>query len=292
MKKLLFLLLAFTAALPVANAEDCMHDPVYERNWNAEVTTGARLRSIPCMETSTVITTLPVGEIIKVIAETDGYYQIRRNDGTEGWVGQWLITATENTPAQPEKPNERLYDIIGHKYETAIRWMDSNGIINGYPDGSFKPDGTINRAELVKIMILTTGKMIPDFNFESIKSQYNNSCFPDISKDQWYTPYVCYAKAYNIISGYEDGNFRPDRKVSRVESLKIVLNAFNIETPNEASKNYFDDTGINEWYAPYIETAYSLGLIEEISGNYYPTRQLLRGEASNIINLAYLIPKQ
>ena len=67
-----------------ASAEDCMHDPIYPTNWTAEVTTGVRVRSIPCMETSVVLSTLPVGEIVQVIAETDGYYQIKTANGTEG----------------------------------------------------------------------------------------------------------------------------------------------------------------------------------------------------------------
>lgn len=280
-----------------AFAEDCMMDPVYDVNWNAEVIIGVRLRNIPCMTTSVVITTLPVGEVIKVIAETDGYYKIRRANGQEGWVGQTLVAPTTKTftPDQPPAPKERLYDVVGHKYETAIRWMDVNGIISGYPDLSFKPDGTLNRAEMVKIMSLTYNKANPANIFESVRGQYNTACFNDITMNKWYTEYVCYAKAMGILQGYPDGSFRPEQPISRVEALKIVLNSMDITVETlgtEPPKNYFTDTDPNEWYAPYIATAYFNNLIEEKSGNYYPAKSILRGEASNLIYLTFLLRSQ
>lgn len=279
-----------------ALAEDCLHDPIYPVDWNAEVTTGARLRDIPCMETSVVITTLSVGEVVKVIAETDGYYQIRRSDGTEGWVGQWLITATDKpfSPSQPPAattdpvtpvvPSEPLYDIVGHKYEPAIRWMDENGIISGYPDLSFKPDGTINRAEMVKIMSLTYDLLHPANDFLLVREEYNLPCFADIATDQWYTEYVCYAKEQGIIDGYPDGAFRPDREISRVEALKIILNATEFPLASLTSNDIFVDTFADEWYAPYLQTAYYNNLLEETAGaNYYPSKSILRGETANLI---------
>lgn len=273
-----------------------MHDPVYDRDWNAVVTTGVRVRDIPCMETSVVMTTLPVGEVIKVIAETDGYYKVRLSDGREGWVGQWLIGPTDqpfalDDPVVTESPKERLYDVTGHKYETAIRWMDLNGIVSGYPDGSFKPDGTLNRAELVKIMSLTYSMYNESYDFEAMKGQYDVNCFPDIKKGQWYTPYVCYSKSAGILQGYPDGEFKPERPVSRVEALKIVLSSLDYTVSVKTDKNYFDDTDVNAWYAPYIATAYYNNLIEEKSGNYYPAKDMLRGEISNLVYLAYTFMK-
>lgn len=144
-------------APPVTRAGDCFQDPIYERNWNAEVTTGARVRNVACMEGSEVVATLPVGEVVTVIAETDGWYKIRRGNGTEGWVGTWLLTATDkavsgNTPPPVVTETAPLWDIQNHPYETAIRYLYDAGIIRGYSDGSFKPGATINRAEFTKIV--------------------------------------------------------------------------------------------------------------------------------------------
>ena len=173
--------------------------------------------------------------------------------------------------------------------------MDVNGIISGYPDMSFKPDGTLNRAEMVKIMSLTYNKANPANLFESVRSQYNIACFKDIVMNKWYTEYVCYAKAMDILQGYPDGYFRPDQPISRVEALKIVLGSMDITVETlgtEPPANYFDDTDANAWYAPYIATAYFNNLIEEKSGNYYPAKSILRGEASNLIYLTFLLRAQ
>lgn len=310
MKKILLTLtLSLALALPIsivffappALAEDCMQDPIYDRDWNAEVTTGARLRDIPCMETSVVITTLPVGEVIKVIAETDGYYKIRRANGTEGWVGQWLITATSKTftpagtepsPAPTPAPTERLYDIKGHKYETAIRWMDTNEIIAGYPDLSFKPDGTLNRAEFMKIMSLTYDLLHPANDFLLVQNDYDTPCFKDITAGQWYTTYVCYAKEQGIIEGYPDDTFRPAKNISRVEALKIVLKTLEMPMSTSPAINYFTDTELTAWYAPYVQTAYQNNLLEETEGQkYFPGKEILRGEASNLVYETYMLVK-
>jgi hypothetical protein len=277
----------FATGTQISHAEDCMQDPIYDVNWNAEVTTGARLRDIPCMTTSVVITTLPVGEVIKVIAETDGYYKIRRADGTTGWVGQWLITATDkafnqttNTPAT----NEPLYDIVGNKYETVIRSLYDLGIVSGNPDGSFKPDSALNRAELVKILIRATVK-----DFDSVSSNYNTACFPDIEIGSWYTPYVCYAKEKNIVSGYGDNTFKPARNISKAESVKVITNSFGLAVPEEAKTVYFTDTSINDWFAPYVQTAFEALILEEKADSAFkPDTNILRGQVSYIIYKAYL----
>lgn len=78
-------------ALP-ANAMDCFNDPVYDHNWTGEVTTGAFVRDVACMEESRVITTLPVGSNVTVSGETDGWWKVKLADGSTGWVGEWLIS--------------------------------------------------------------------------------------------------------------------------------------------------------------------------------------------------------
>ncbi|MFH1712505.1 MAG: SH3 domain-containing protein [Patescibacteria group bacterium] len=94
---LLSLLILPVISLPqVAQAGDCQ-DPVYNREWSGEVTTGAFFRDIACMEGSVIMTTLPVGTKVNVIGETDGWYKIQTADGMVGYVGQWLISVTSTS---------------------------------------------------------------------------------------------------------------------------------------------------------------------------------------------------
>jgi hypothetical protein len=248
------------------------------------------------METSTVITTLPVGEVVKIIASTDGYYQIRRTDGTEGWIGQWLVSATdkpfneqiattditpssnddsifntdsnteesenpEDSPA-PQTPPDHLTDINNHKYETAITYLFENKIISGYSDGTFKPDNTINRAEFLKMILNSayTEKEIGSYNY----------CFTDV-KNEWFSPFVCFAFRQKIVEGYGDGNFKPGNEISFVEASKILVNTQKI--PQEPDPEI--------WYYGFVKA------LEE--NNYIPKsilsldKKITRGEMSEML---------
>jgi hypothetical protein len=253
MKKILFFITLTSAILatgillsPVTNAgTDCFKDPIYDRDWNAEVTTGVFVRDVACMEGSEVLTTLPVGEVIHVIAETDGWYKIERNDGTIGWVGQWLVAPTSKAFATIDEPEieeveelqEPMYDISGHKYESAIWFVYNNEIVNGYEDGSYQADKTINRAELLKIII----EAVYDDEFESYK---NTDCFSDVPVNEWYTKYVCFAKAGGIVEGYSGNKFKPAQEITFVEALKIAMVGFRHE---------FEQS--DPWYKNLVEQA-------------------------------------
>ncbi len=91
----LLTLLVSTLQIRSALAGDCFTDPIYEHDWTGAVTTGAFVRDVACMEGSTVLTTLAVGSTIAVTGETDGWWRVQLSDGTEGWVGDWLLAVTE-----------------------------------------------------------------------------------------------------------------------------------------------------------------------------------------------------
>ncbi|MBD3330787.1 hypothetical protein GF354_04635 [Candidatus Peregrinibacteria bacterium] len=175
-----------------------------------------------------------------------------------------------------------LYDVGGHDNETAIQYLYDNGVISGYPDGSFRPDSVVNRAELLKILVGGTG-VTPSV------SQYNN-CFPDV-KDDWYAPFVCYAKSEGWVDGYPDGTFKPEQYVNKVEAIKMVVNSQEYYVPNTVSGYdtvLFDDIDMNEWYAPYLHTASQRGLLEE-EGSFSPEALMRRGQISENIYRAMII---
>ncbi|MDD5726680.1 MAG: fibronectin type III domain-containing protein [Patescibacteria group bacterium] len=98
--------LAFSAFFPyLAKAEtaDCGNDPVYTRNFNAKTITGARVRSIACMTGSDILTVLPAGTVVPVIAETDGWYKVKAGDKI-GWVGSQLMAKVSDDTAASAVP--------------------------------------------------------------------------------------------------------------------------------------------------------------------------------------------
>lgn len=167
-----------------------------------------------------------------------------------------------------------LSDIAGHKNQTAIQYLYENKVISGYEDGSFKPDQPLNRAELLKILVGGKG-VVPTVE------QYNN-CFPDV-KDEWFAPFVCYAKQEGWVEGYPDNTFRPGNKVNRVEAIKMLVNSQGFEVPGVVSEVLFADTDSGSWYAPFLKAAKDKGILEEASGDFRPSDNMLRGSISENI---------
>lgn len=123
-----------------------------------------------------------------------------------------------------------------HPYRQAIEWAKQTGVLQGYPDGTFKPDKSVNRAEFLKIILEAKG---------SVEATTNVSGFSDVDENAWYASYIRYAKEQGIIQGYADGTFRPEQAVNFAEALKMAYVALNVETENVAG----------EWYDRYLNHA-------------------------------------
>jgi len=164
-----------------------------------------------------------------------------------------------------------------HKNFYAIEVLKASGVIGGYPDGTFKPDGTINRAEFAKILVGAITDTDPTL------SEYSN-CFPDV-KTEWFAPFVCYAKEKGWIAGYPDGTFKPTQNVNRAEALKML---FESTEPGSAdtialSDNLFTDVPTDAWFAKYVNLAQIVQMTEEKSGSFHPGDAATRGVVAEYI---------
>ena len=266
MKKLFLSLVILIALTPVAFAADCFQDPIYDRDWNGQVTTGMFVRDVACMEGSKVLTTVPVGQVVKVIAETDGWYKVQTKDGVIGWAGQWLLTQTSKpfSPTEASTPKEPLYDIVGNIYEDAVRYLAGKKIVQGYADGSYQPSKSVNRAEFTKIIV--------GAKLGSEPAKPTANCFSDVSKNEWYASWVCYAKDNGIIGGYSDGTFKPSANINLAEAAKILVNTLAVTKSTE--------TG-GEWYEVFIKSLQNSGYIPNTFSSV--SQQVNRGQMAEMI---------
>lgn len=131
-----------------------------------------------------------------------------------------------------------------HPYAQAIQWGKESGILNGYPDGTFGPDKTVNRAEFLKIVLGAQGS--------DVTSASNPTGFRDVDESAWYTPYIRYGKQQGIVQGYPDGSFKPEQPVNFAEALKMAYVALGISGDASASA---------AWYEPYLSHAKSNGVL-------------------------------
>ena len=95
---------------------------------------------------------------------------------------------------------------------SAVSTLNKMGIISGYPDGTFRPDESITRAEFAKVAV----------NFFEYKVNGYKGVFPDVPEDEWYSNYVETASNLRLIQGYKDGTFHPDTAITRAEACALV----------------------------------------------------------------------
>ncbi|MEI6310394.1 MAG: S-layer homology domain-containing protein [bacterium] len=88
------------------------------------------------------------------------------------------------------------------------------GVVVGYPDGTFKPEFPVTRAEFCKMTLLALG-LAP----ESPASP----SFPDVAPGEWYYGYVEGAVKHNLVKGYPDGSFRPQGNITLAEVLTVIV---------------------------------------------------------------------
>ena len=152
-------------------------------------------------------------------------------------------------------------------YYDAVEYLDGEGIITGYQDGSFGYDLPINRAELLTIVIRAVGIELDDAQWIAYAGE---TCFDDVS-GEWYTKYICLAKDLGWVGGYEDGTYLPGQYVNFVEVLKITMKAFEIDY----------DTEVTPWFKDLIDVASDKSLIP--LGIDAFDKQVARGEMSDLI---------
>jgi S-layer homology domain len=163
-------------------------------------------------------------------------------------------------------------------YYTAIEYFRNLEVIQGYNDGTFRPNQEANRAEALKIIILSSSIDVTGY-------ETGANVFPDVIAADWFYPYIKKAKELEIIEGYEDGYFRPVQIQNIAETLKMILVTNNIAPPTlESNTLVFPDVPENLWYASYAYYAKEKNIIEpQDDGTMNAGRAITRGELIEIM---------
>lgn len=160
-----------------------------------------------------------------------------------------------------------LSDIDRYPYKSSIELLESNGIVSGYPDGTFRPYKAINRAEFLKLLMLSV--------YGSQAYQGGSArCFTDFTGDyQWYWSFACTAKSIGVIHGNPDGSFRGEDTIILAEALKMALEAWNVPM--------IADDPDRQWYERYMDAAATKGVFKRFP--YTPDYQITRGEMALLL---------
>ena len=159
-----------------------------------------------------------------------------------------------------------------HRYAYVVNKFYEMGILKGYDDGTFRTDANLNRAEFLTVIV-----NVLDVDFSGLVL---DNCFLDV-KDEWFSPFICYAKNKSWVKGYEGNTFRPVNDVTRAEALKMAMAAFNYEVLEDAGFEYLD-VDLNAWYMPYLYSASNSNLISK-NGRVGMSDPITRGEFMQLL---------
>ncbi len=183
-----------------------------------------------------------------------------------------------DTPAEPQNPEGAEFADVSSEHWAAeyIAALSQKGVINGYADGSFKPEGNVTRAEFAKIMVSVMG-LAPDAA----------ACSFADSQNLWSTPYIGAALKAGIISGTGETSFSPESEITREQAAAIIGRALGVEDKGTQAE-FTDDGSISDWAKDYIYALSALGIINgKPDGSFSPDTQLTRAEAAKLICVAF-----
>lgn len=151
----------------------------------------------------------------------------------------------------------------------AVSYLTERGVLHGNPDGTFRAETLLNRAEYMQIVM---GLVPNPAGYLAL------NCFPDVDEGAWYAHAVCKGKVLQVVRGNAiDGvpanqwRFEPSRSVQYEEAVKVLFGIFGLPVPSMT---------MGEWYERYLRQAEKIGI--DLPG-IVPGQALTRGEMSRLV---------
>ncbi|MFH0820654.1 MAG: S-layer homology domain-containing protein [Candidatus Peregrinibacteria bacterium] len=216
-------------------------------------------------ETSPTTTSTPVPtSTSSVTGSTSTPVPVSRMDTgiTTGYEDEVITAATKNPFSDTD-----LNTMEGQ----AAANLNSLGIIGGFPDGTFKGNRRVNRAEAAKFLLLSR------YSSSALSDVSNNGKFWDVMDGQWYTRFIMNAYIKGLMSGYPDGSMGPGKNVNTAEFLKML--SLNFALPTNLPHSY-GDVSPNDWFAQYAGIAQQYNLFPDRKTMLLPGNELARAEVA------------
>lgn len=214
-------------------------------------------------------------------------------DGTVRHVPTQIVVIEGKYYAKVNSLTNSLYSVIWnpvsfkdmerHWAEHAVNDMGSRLIINGNGANQFQPDQAITRAEFAAIIVRGLG----------LKMESGAAPFADVKSSSWYNDVIHTAHAYKLISGYEDGTFRPTENITREQAMVIMSKAMALSglkaklEPQDAGKlmqAYADSGQVSGWAVSGVADSLQAGVVSGRSDDELaPSAQVSRAEVAVMV---------
>lgn len=165
-------------------------------------------------------------------------------------------------------------DISAHWAREQIESLVKLGLINGYPDGFFRPDQPISRTEFTKVLVLALQLQLISPSQPS---------FTDVPSDLWAYRYVETAVAAGIVNGVGEGQFAPNREINRSEIAVMIGRAMNL--PPGTVNQFSDASEIPAWAVEMVGAVSGKGVVKGYpDGTFLPSNPATRAEAAVMVD--------
>lgn len=191
----------------------------------------------------------------------------------------------EPVPDEPQPPSND--DCAGfsdldenYEYCEAVEWAKDSGVLQGYPDGTFRASSPINRVELLKVVLNAL-----DVNTSG--SVEGNLGFNDVIVNSWYMPFIKKGKELGVFVGDAGrATARPGDFINRAETLKIVFETLRTAGGYNLGNigSTYNDVKNSDWFYRYVGESARYDLFDDISGNnFLPAAFTTRGEVVELL---------
>ena len=185
----------------------------------------------------------------------------------QGWADDFYFTNEYTKPTDGK-------DVTPAKVSPQLNRDDHVAYIMGYPDGTVQPEGEITRAEACTIFF----RLLTDSSRDYYFARTND--YSDVNRGDWFNNAISTLSNAGIVTGYNDGTFRPNQPITRGEMAKIIANFANL---SKGGKSFTDLSG--HWSKTYVELAAGNGWIAGYpDGSFRPDQKITRAETVTMIN--------
>lgn len=190
--------------------------------------------------------------------------------------GEYNSAAVKTSPFKDVNTDHWAYKHIINLYDKKI--------ISGYSDGTYKPSDVITRAEAASI-IFSSCKRLMSSNFNAFYTKK----FKDVPKTHWAYDEVTVIHNMGIVSGYTDGKYKPNNKITRAEIAVMIRKMMDIiSKPTIRWTKSFTDVEEKHWAYTAINDLYNIGIISgKSSGKFAPKDLVTRAEVAVIVNSVF-----
>ena len=169
-------------------------------------------------------------------------------------------------------PVEKDYE--GHWAQATIEKWLNEGRVSGYPDGSYKPDNKVTRAEFVKMV-----NGIIDY------SKVSDIKFNDVPESEWYYKDVRIAQSTGYISGYSLSEFGPNDYITREQAASILARVQYLKNNSAGTDKFSDNNSLSSWAVEAVGATSEAGFISGyVDGSFRPQKSLTRAEAITMLD--------